>query len=163
LWDSEYGCAPFLKLTADIPADKIMRLRPNRCLWTAPPPTPAKKGRPRKHGDKFQLSDPETWPTPLETLELDDQKWGKIEIKHWTGLHFRESADIPMDIILIQRKGTKLSADGVKPIWLACLLQERVCQVFCVKGKFREETFPQIQWQIGSVRPSSHELALSIS
>ena len=39
----------------------------------------------------------------------------------------------------------------------------RVCQVFCVKGKFREETFPQIQWQIGSVRPSSHELALSIS
>jgi hypothetical protein len=124
LWDSEYGCAPFLKLTADIPADKIMRLRPNRCLWTAPPLIQAKKGRPRKHGDKFQLSDPETWPTPLETLELDDQKWGKIEIKHWTGLHFRESADIPMDIILIQRKGTKLSADGVKPIWLACLLQE---------------------------------------
>jgi len=38
-----------------------------------------------------------------------------------------------------------------------------VCQAFCVKGKFREETFPQIQWQIGSVRPSSHELALSIS
>jgi len=28
LWDSEYGCAPFLKLTADIQADKIMRLRP---------------------------------------------------------------------------------------------------------------------------------------
>lgn len=124
LWDSEYGCAPFLKLTADIPADKIMRLRPNRCLWAAPPTTPAKRGRPRKHGDKFQLSDPETWPTPLETLEIDDQKWGKIEIKHWTGLHFRESADIAMDIILVQRKGTKLSADGVKPIWLACLLEE---------------------------------------
>jgi hypothetical protein len=124
LWDSEYGCAPFVKLTADIPADKLMRLRPNRCLWTAPPPTPAKKGRPRKHGDKFQLSDPETWPTPLETLEIDDQKWGLIEIKHWAGLHFRESADIPMDIILVQRKGMKLSADAVKPIWLACLLEE---------------------------------------
>jgi len=36
LWDSEYGCAPFLKLTADIKADKIMRLRPNRCLWGIP-------------------------------------------------------------------------------------------------------------------------------
>jgi hypothetical protein len=57
LWDSEYGCASFLKLTADIPADKIMRLRPNRCLWTAPPPTEAKRGRPRKHGEKFQLRD----------------------------------------------------------------------------------------------------------
>ena len=46
-----------------------------------------------------------------------------------------------------------------------CTDFERTCrtQAFCVKGKFREETFPQIQWQIGSVRPSSHELALSIS
>jgi hypothetical protein len=35
-----------------------------------------------------------------------------------------ESADIPMDIILIQRKGTKLSADAAKPIWLACLLEQ---------------------------------------
>jgi hypothetical protein len=124
LWDSEYGCAPFLKLTADIPADKIMRLRPNRCLWTAPPATEAKRGRPRKHGEKFQLSDPETWPTPLEILEIEDPKWGLIEIKHWTNLHFREAADLPMDIILIQRKGMKLSADAAKPIWLACQLEQ---------------------------------------
>ena len=41
--------------------------------------------------------------------------------------------------------------------------QNWVCQVFCVKDKFRAETFLQIQWQIGSVRPSSHGLALSIS
>ena len=67
LWDSEYGCAPFLKLTADIKADKIMRLRPNRCLWTAPPSAKAPKGRPRKHGEKFKLADPQTWPTPVET------------------------------------------------------------------------------------------------
>ena len=122
LWDSEYGCAPFLKLTADIPADQIMRLRPNRCLWGVPKQQ-SKKGRPKKHGDKFKLADPEIWPTPIATQEIDDPKWGKIEIKHWTGLHFRESADIPMDIILIQRKGTKLSVDAAKPIWLACLLE----------------------------------------
>ena len=29
-----------------------------------------------------------------------------------------------MDIVLVQRKGTKLSSDGVKPSWLACLLEE---------------------------------------
>jgi hypothetical protein len=29
LWDAEYGCAPFLLATADIPTDKIIRLRPN--------------------------------------------------------------------------------------------------------------------------------------
>ena len=63
LWDSEYGCAPFRKLTQDIAADKVMRLRPNRCLWAAPPPIVNKgKGRPRIHGEKFKFSGPETWP-----------------------------------------------------------------------------------------------------
>ncbi len=32
LWDSEYGCAKFVQLTADINADLLMRLRPNRCV-----------------------------------------------------------------------------------------------------------------------------------
>ena len=101
-----------------------MRLRPNRCLWTAPPPIKAKKGRPRKHGEKFQLCDSQTWTNPDQSQEIDDAKWGKIEIKHWTNLHFREAAALPMDIILIQRKGKNLSADAAKPIWLACQLEQ---------------------------------------
>ena len=56
LWDSEYGCAKFVNLTADINADKLMRLRPNRCLFGAPPPYPG-AGRPKKHGHKMKLSD----------------------------------------------------------------------------------------------------------
>ena len=36
LWDAEYGCASFVKQTADISADKLMRLRSNRLrLWCA--------------------------------------------------------------------------------------------------------------------------------
>ena len=46
LWDSEYGCAPFVLKTAGIAADKLMRLRSNLCLWGAPPPYSG-KGRPR--------------------------------------------------------------------------------------------------------------------
>jgi hypothetical protein len=80
LWDSEYGCAPFLKLTADIAADKIMRLRPNRCLWTAPEPE-VKKGRPKKHGQKFKLSESDSWGTPNESILIDDPCWGQIEIR----------------------------------------------------------------------------------
>nr|WP_254625724.1 transposase [Nostoc sp. TCL240-02] len=32
LWDSEYGCAPFVLKTANIPADILVRLRSNLCL-----------------------------------------------------------------------------------------------------------------------------------
>jgi len=58
------------------------------------------------------------------TLELEDPVWGTIEIKRWNGLHFRNTADIPMEIILIQRKGVKLSIDAAKPVWLACLVEQ---------------------------------------
>ncbi|RUT08508.1 hypothetical protein DSM106972_016760 [Dulcicalothrix desertica PCC 7102] len=37
VWDSEYGCAPFILKTTDIPADILVRLRSNLSLWTAPP------------------------------------------------------------------------------------------------------------------------------
>lgn len=47
LWDSEYGCAKFIKLTANINADKLIRLRPNRCIF-AEPIKYQKKGRPQK-------------------------------------------------------------------------------------------------------------------
>lgn len=47
IWDSEYGCAPFILQTVNIPADKLIRLRSNLCLWTAPPPYSG-RGRPRQ-------------------------------------------------------------------------------------------------------------------
>ena len=43
-----------MQLTADINADKLMRLRPNRCVFGAPLPYPG-KGRPAKHGHKMKL------------------------------------------------------------------------------------------------------------
>ncbi|MDM9582091.1 hypothetical protein QUD05_11095 [Nostoc sp. GT001] len=36
VWDSEYGCAPFVLKTASIPADILVRLRSNLCLWGEP-------------------------------------------------------------------------------------------------------------------------------
>lgn len=64
LWDSEYGCAPFVLKTAKIAEDKLMRLRSNLSLWGAPPPY-CGKGRPRLHGDKFKLNDTATWSVPV--------------------------------------------------------------------------------------------------
>ncbi len=125
LWDSEYGCAKFVKLTADINADKIMRLRPNRCLFGAPGAYPG-KGRPAKHGQKMKLSDSTTWGVPVESIEIDDPTWGRVEIKRWSQFHFYHSADHPMEIILIQRQGKGLSKKAAKPMWLAWIGEEKL-------------------------------------
>ncbi|MCL1466765.1 transposase [Argonema galeatum A003/A1] len=76
LWDSEYGCAPFILKTASIPADKLIRLRSNLCLRTSPPPY-CGKGRPRLHGDKFKLNDSTTWTTAIESVELEHPTLGQ--------------------------------------------------------------------------------------
>lgn len=49
-----------LNQTAQIEADFLMRIRSNRCLYSAPEPYTG-KGRPKKHGQKFKLNDSSTW------------------------------------------------------------------------------------------------------
>jgi DDE superfamily endonuclease len=75
LWDSEYGCAPFVNQTAQLPVDQLMRLRSNLCLWGKPPADEG-RGRPRVHGDKFKLNDPTTWSEPAQVFEVDDPELG---------------------------------------------------------------------------------------
>ena len=77
LFDSEYGCAPLVKATAAIAADKLMRIRSNRCLWSAPL-SYSGKGRPRIHGNQFKLNDTQSWWEPEQTLESVEPKLGKI-------------------------------------------------------------------------------------
>lgn len=118
MWDSEYGCAPFVLKTADIAADKLVRLRSNLCLWSAPPPYSG-KGRPRLHGDKFKLNDPETWGKADESLEMDEPKLGQVCIRLWRRLHFRKAASHPMLLLRVERLAPQGSERVSKPLWLA--------------------------------------------
>ncbi len=91
LWDAEYGCASFVKQTADIAADKLMRSRSNRVLYGAPPPYTG-IGRPRVHGDKFKFNDPTTWCNPNQILEVNDPKMGRLRQRlWWNGTKKREN------------------------------------------------------------------------
>lgn len=117
LWDSEYGCAPFILKTANIPADKLIRLRSNLCLWTAPPPY-CGKGRPRLHGNKFKLNDATTWTEPIEHLELEHPQWGQLRISLWKDLHFQASPHQPMQLILLERSDQLYCWKMPKPLWL---------------------------------------------
>lgn len=118
LWDSEYGCAPFVLKTAGINADKLMRLRSNLCLWSKPP-VYSGKGRPRVHGNKFKLNEPGTWIEPVQILEINDSNLGWLRIRLWDDLHFRSAAQHPMSLILVERLKSDGSIRVAKPLWLA--------------------------------------------
>lgn len=117
LWDSEYGCAAFVQRTAEISCDKLMRLRPNRVLYGSPAAYSG-RGRPPKHGDKFTLKESQSWWPPEQQQTINDEAMGNIRLSQWSALHFRQSADHLMTLVLVER----LDDTGQlrhKPLWLA--------------------------------------------
>lgn len=117
LYDSEYGCAPFVEATADIAADTCLRLRPNLCLFG--PPVYKGRGRRPKHGAKFKLSDPTTWPTPVASQETHDPQLGRLRVRVWRNLHVRQAAQHPLWVFYVERldaRGTRRDPTG---LWLA--------------------------------------------
>ena len=118
LWDSEYGCASFVKATADLEADKVIRMRPNRCFWGAPPPY-CGWGRPAEHGAKFNISDQATWPEPSQTLELTDEKLGPVVVQLFENLHLREAKDHVFPVIRIHRTDAKNTRRDPKDLFIA--------------------------------------------
>lgn len=122
LWDSEYGCAPFILKTAQIAADKLMRLRSNLSLYSSPP-TYCGKGRPRLHGDKFKLNDATTWSMPVASLEVDEPQLGQVQICLWQDLHFRKAAGHSMSLLRVERLSPR-TGKAIKPMWLAWIGQQ---------------------------------------
>ena len=120
LWDSEYGCAPFVLKTASIKADILVRLRSNLCLWGAPPPYSG-KGRPRKHGAQFKLNQPSTWGEVASVLEVNHPKLGRVKISVWENLHFRKATTRLMTLLRVERLDENGNLRVLKPLWLAWL------------------------------------------
>jgi hypothetical protein len=123
VWDSEYGCAPFVLKTASIPADILVRLRSNLCLW-GEPEAYSGKGRPKKHGDKFKLNEPTTWSEATSVLEINDPKLGCVRVSLWKDLHERKAATHPMLIIRVERLDAQGNMRVSKPLWLAWVGEE---------------------------------------
>jgi hypothetical protein len=88
VFDGGYDSA---QLTLDLTEERVavlVRLRSGRCFYADPPPRPpGASGRPRRHGAKFNLADPTTWPTPTATLTCQDDQYGAVTVQAWGGLH----------------------------------------------------------------------------
>jgi DNA-binding CsgD family transcriptional regulator len=120
LFDAEYGNAPFVQQTAGIACDKIVRLRSNLCLRTAPPPYRG-WGRPAVHGRKFKFRDARTWDTHTETLQVDDPDLGPVTVYRWEALHFLKAHAQPMTVICIECHDPQRVRRDRRVVWLAWL------------------------------------------
>lgn len=98
--DGKYGNARFLRPLKEQRCGILARLRCDRVLYGPPPPRePHQRGRPRVHGARFAFKEPETWGTPCEVMELEDEHWGKVRLERWSGLHEKKGADVPYDVL----------------------------------------------------------------
>ena len=107
LRDAEYGCAPFLLMMgADIPADKVIRLRPNLRLFGQPVLRKG-PGRPPVHGAKLEFKAPDTWWQADVDFEMINPALGKIRIRIWNNLHFQKAPGCPFRVACVERLESK--------------------------------------------------------
>jgi hypothetical protein len=118
LYDSEYGSGKFFQRTAQVECDLLVRIKSHRTLYRPAPPYRG-KGRPPKHGPCFRFKDRQTWDQPDQQFECDDERLGRIRVQCWRGLHFKDAAECPFDLLRIERLSARDTKRDPKVVWLA--------------------------------------------
>ena len=69
-------------------AHVLVRLHSNRAFYADPEVVEKRPvGRPRRHGKKFALPDPETWPEPASEHRCATEDYGEVRVRAWSRLH----------------------------------------------------------------------------
>ena len=90
--DSQYGCASFVKQTADIPCDQLMRLSSNRCFYGEPMGYNGRSGTGNDYGNwsfdrtafSMPVSNNATYTAKVDGFDCWDQTggtWGNANYK----------------------------------------------------------------------------------
>jgi hypothetical protein len=81
-------CPIYLTQQLPIYAQILVRLRGDRVFFTAAPPrVPGKSGRPRKHGTRFALDEPDTWPSPDAETAYTRRDGVTVSARAWHRMH----------------------------------------------------------------------------
>jgi hypothetical protein len=94
VFDAGYDSAQLTQGVEKLPIAVLVRLRADRCFYADPPPArPSPKGgRPRMHGAKFACKDSATWPAPSAEHMVEDEQYGSVRVRAWSGLHPKQQA-----------------------------------------------------------------------
>jgi hypothetical protein len=87
--DAGYNPAALAHGLSGVPATIVARIRDDRVFHTTPEPAPGPRpaGRPRRHGQRRDCKDPETWPAPDWQSTSRDPRYGVVRVAAWHNLH----------------------------------------------------------------------------
>jgi hypothetical protein len=88
VFDAGYDPIALTVGLADTRAQVLVRISSARVFHPDPDErVPGAIGRPRRHGARFALSEPETWTTPDAEHTSHDPRYGHVRVQAWSGLH----------------------------------------------------------------------------
>lgn len=122
LADRWYVTGPFVQTCQRLQMPALMRLKRNRKLYRpAPARPPGKRGTPRKDGNLFQGSRPETWGEPDASWTGTDWRGKELSVQAWKHLHFRQAREVEVTVFRVlrdQASGTKRDPRESWLVWV---------------------------------------------
>ncbi|MBE3559769.1 MAG: transposase [Ktedonobacteraceae bacterium] len=125
LTDRWYVTGPFVQACARLQMSALMRLKRNRKLYRrAPARLPGQRGTPRKDGDLFQGSRPETWGEPDASWSGSDWHGKPITVQAWQHLHFRQAREVEVTVFRVLREGARDTKRDPRESWFVWVGEE---------------------------------------
>jgi hypothetical protein len=88
VFDGGYDPIALADVLAADRAQLLVRIKGDRVFYGDPPPrAPGGRGRPRRHGARFDCKKPATWGAPAAQLAARDDAYGTVRVAAWAGLH----------------------------------------------------------------------------
>ena len=144
--DAKYGNHKFFQPLRGQRCGVVAAMRCDRVLYRPPTSGEQKpRGRKRKHGQRFAFKKPQTWGEPDEFVQLEDERWGRVELRRWNGLHERPAADTPVDVVQAR---VHLEKDKPpKPFWLAWQAPPTIPTLVQVRAQTIWQAYPR-RWPV---------------
>jgi Transposase DDE domain len=143
LADRWYATGPFVRAGQRLHLEALVRLKRNRKLYRqAPPRVPRQRGAPRKDGDLFQGSQPQTWGEPAADWHGADHRGKPIQVQAWQHLHFRQARDVELTVYRVVRQGAKGTRRDPREswfLWMGAELLPLEEVVSCYQRRFSHE------------------------
>lgn len=94
--------ARFLQQVQGLRVGLLVRLRADRVFYRPAPPPSGRRGRPRKHGARFDCKDEQRWGEAEEVQEFEHAHYGKVKVQIWNGLHDRRAPEMTFSLLCAQ-------------------------------------------------------------